>query len=57
LRGVRRIWFIGGFGPIKATEAASAVARPGWTVDLVLGRRGPDWDVLEVDNVYPEPLA
>ena len=52
-----RLWFIGGIGPIKVPEAASAVARPGWTVNLVLGRRGTTWDVLEVGNVYPETLA
>ncbi len=52
-----RLWFIGGIGPVKVPEAASAVARPGWTINLVLGRRGTTWDVLEVGNVYPETLA
>jgi hypothetical protein len=52
-----RIWFLDGIGPIKVPEAASAVARPGWTINLVLGRRGTAWDVLEVGNVYPETLA
>jgi hypothetical protein len=52
-----RIWFLGGIGPIKVPEAASAVARPGWTINLVLGRRGATWEVLEVGNVYPETLA
>jgi hypothetical protein len=52
-----RIWFLDGIGPIKVPEAASAVARPGWTINLVLGRRGATWDVLEVGNVYPETLA
>ncbi len=52
-----RIWFLHGVGPIKVPEAASAVARPGWTINLVLGRRGAGWDVLEVGNVYPETLA
>lgn len=52
-----RIWFIDGVGPIKVPEAASAVARPGWTINLVLGRRGATWEVLEVGNVYPETLA
>lgn len=52
-----RIWFLDGVGPIKVPEAASAVARPGWTVNLVLGRRGNRWEVLEVGNVYPETLA
>jgi hypothetical protein len=52
-----RIWFLDGVGPIKVPEAASAVARPGWTINLVLGRRGSGWEVLEVGNVYPETLA
>jgi hypothetical protein len=52
-----RIWFLDGVGPIKVPEAASAVARPGWTINLVLGRRGAVWEVLEVGNVYPETLA
>ena len=52
-----RLWFIGGIGPVKVPEAASAVARPGWTINLVLGRHGTTWDVLEVGNVYPETLA
>jgi hypothetical protein len=52
-----RIWFLDGVGPIKVPEAASAAARPGWTVNLVLGRRGAAWEVLEVGNVYPETLA
>lgn len=52
-----RLWFLDGIGPLKVPEAASAVARPGWTVNLVLGRRGTTWVVLEVGNVYPETLA
>jgi hypothetical protein len=52
-----RIWFLDGVGPIKVSEAASRLARPGWTINLVLGRRGDRWDVLEVGNVYPETLA
>ena len=52
-----RIWFLHGVGPIKVPEAASAAARPGWTINLVLGRRGAEWEVLEVGNVYPETLA
>jgi hypothetical protein len=52
-----RIWFIGGVGPIKVPEAASAIARAGWTVNVVAGRRGSTWELLEVGNVYPETLA
>lgn len=52
-----RIWFLNGVGPIKVPDAASALARPGWTINVVLGKRGSTWDVLEVGNVYPETLA
>jgi hypothetical protein len=52
-----RLWFLDGVGPIKVPEAASALARPGWTINLVLRRRGKTWEVLEVGNVYPETLV
>jgi len=52
-----RLGFLDGVGPVKVPEAASALARPGWTINLVLGRRGPAWEILEVGNVYPETLA
>lgn len=55
--GPGRLWFLDGVGPVKVPEAASALARPGWTVNLALGRRGTTWEVLEVGNVYPETLA
>jgi len=52
-----RIWFLDGVGPIRVPESASRLARPGWTINLVLGRHGDRWDVLEVGNVYPETVA
>ena len=52
-----RLWFVDVDGPLKVPEAATALARPGWTVNLALGRRGTTWEVLEVGNVYPETLA
>ena len=52
-----RIRFLDGVGPIKVPGAASAVARPGWTINLMFGRRGTARGVLEVGNVYPETLA
>lgn len=52
-----RIWFLDEVGPIEVPEEASRLARPGWTVNLVLGRIGDVWHVLEVGNVYPETLA
>lgn len=52
-----RIWLIGVDGPLKVPEAASRLARPGWTINLVIGRDGEVWRVLEVGNVYPRTLA
>ena len=47
------LWFEGDIGPVKVPEAASVLARPGWSVNIVLGRAGDTWQVLEVGNVYP----
>jgi hypothetical protein len=52
-----RLWLLDGVGPLKVPEAASALARPAWTVNLVLGRSGDTGEVLEAGNVYPETLA
>ena len=52
-----RIWFLDHVGPIKVPEAATALARPGWTVNCLVGRRGSTWQLLETGNVYPETLA
>ena len=47
------LWFEGEIGPVKVPKAASDPARPGWSVNIVLGRAGDTWQVLEVGNVYP----
>lgn len=47
------LWFEGGIGPIPVSPAAAQLARPGWSMYLVLGREGGTWHVLEVGNVYP----
>lgn len=52
-----RIWLVGVDGPLKIPEAASRLARPGWTINLVIGRDGDVWRVLEVGNVYPRTLV
>ena len=52
-----RIWLIGVDGPLKVPETASRIARPGWTINLVIGRVGGVWRVLEVGNVYPRTIA
>jgi hypothetical protein len=47
------LWFESGIGPVGVPKAASALAQPGWSVNIVLGRRGKTWHILEVGNVYP----
>jgi hypothetical protein len=47
------LWFEGGVGPVTVGAAAAKLAQTGWSVNLVLGRKGGKWQVLEVGNVYP----
>lgn len=47
------LWFEGGIGPVLVSAAAAKLARPGWAVNVVLGRKAGKWYVLEVGNVYP----
>jgi hypothetical protein len=48
-----RLWFEGGVGPLEIGEEASRLAEPGWSINIVLGRHGGRWQMLEVGNVYP----
>lgn len=48
-----KLWFEGGIGPVKVPKAASDIAQVGWSVNIVLGRAGSTWHILEVGNVYP----
>lgn len=47
------LWFEGVVGPLEVGETASRLAKPGWSVNIVMGRQGGRWHVLEVGNVYP----
>jgi hypothetical protein len=47
------LWFEGGIGPLPVPAAAAKLARPGWSINIVLGRVRGKWHVLEVGNVYP----
>ncbi|HMC43568.1 MAG TPA: hypothetical protein VKI20_11210, partial [Acidimicrobiales bacterium] len=47
------IWFEGGIGPLKVSKAASDLAKPGWSVNVVLARVRGAWQLVEVGNVYP----
>ncbi|HVC75231.1 MAG TPA: hypothetical protein VND96_01810 [Candidatus Micrarchaeaceae archaeon] len=47
------LWFEGGVGPLVVGETASRMAEPGWSINIVMGRQGGRWHVLEVGNVYP----
>jgi hypothetical protein len=48
-----RLWFDDDIGPVKVPRAASDLARPGWTVSLVLGRVRGQWRMVQVGSVYP----
>jgi hypothetical protein len=48
-----RLWFDDGIGPVKVPRAASDLARPGWSVSLVLARVRGQWRMLQVGSVYP----
>lgn len=47
------LWFEGGIGPVEVGHAVSRLAKPGWSVNIVLGRQPGRWQVMEVGNVYP----
>jgi hypothetical protein len=49
----REIWFEQGIGPVKEPKTASDIARPGWTVSVVLTQVLNGWQLVEVGNVYP----
>ncbi|MBA2373031.1 MAG: hypothetical protein H0V74_02355 [Chloroflexi bacterium] len=47
------LWFEGEIGPVPISAAAAKLAQPGWSINVVLGRKGGKWRFLEVGNVYP----
>ena len=47
------LWLSGDVGPVKIGKEASSLARPGWSVYLVMARSARGWKVLESGNVYP----
>jgi hypothetical protein len=49
----RELWFERGIGPVKVPKTASDLARPGWSVNVVLARVLNSWQLVEVGNVYP----
>ena len=48
-----QLWFEGGVGPVAVPTAATDLAQPGWSVNVVLARAGASWHLVEVGNVYP----
>jgi|GEM_PF-163645 len=48
-----RLWLEGGIGPVEVPKAASAIARPGWSLTASLVRRGRRWHLVGIGNVYP----
>jgi hypothetical protein len=49
----KALWFEGSVGPVPVPKEATDLAKEGWSVNVVLGRKGKTWHVLEVGNVYP----
>ena len=45
------IWFEG-TDPVNVAKAATDLAQPGWSVNVVLVRLGGSWHIVEVGNVY-----
>jgi hypothetical protein len=51
------MWFEGDrgeIGPLQVGPAITHLARPGWSVNLVMGRVQGRWQVVEVGDVYPD---
>lgn len=48
-----QLWFEGGVGPVAVPTAATDLAQPGWSINVVLARTGATWHLLDVGNVYP----
>jgi hypothetical protein len=51
------LWFEGHereIGPLHVGPAISRLARPGWSVSIVMGRVDGRWHLVEVGNVYPD---
>jgi hypothetical protein len=48
------IWFERGIGPLKVPKAATDLARPGWSISVVLARVRGAWKLVEAGNVYPD---
>jgi hypothetical protein len=47
------LWLTGDVGPLKVSKEASSLAKPGWSVYLVVARSPLGWKLLESGNVYP----
>ena len=55
--GPGALWFEGESGPVKVPEAASDLAQPGWSVNIVIARAGDTWQVLESRQRLPPTVA
>ena len=47
------LWLTGDVGPLKVSRDASSLAKPGWSVYLVVARSPLGWRLLESGTVYP----
>jgi hypothetical protein len=51
------LWFEGGIGPVPVSAAAAKLAQPGWSISVVLGRKGGTWHVLGAETSTREAAA
>lgn len=51
-----KLWFWDLRGPLEVPAEVSALARPGWSINLVLAKVNGRWHILEVGNVYPRVI-
>ena len=52
-----KLWFWDLTGALEVPAEVSALARPGWSINLVLAKVNGRWHILEVGNVYPRVIV
>jgi hypothetical protein len=48
-----KLWFESGIGPVQVSQEVSALARVGWSVNVVLAQWRGHWHIVELGYVYP----
>lgn len=52
-----KLWFESDIGPVRVSQEASALARVGWSVNIVLAQWRGHWRIVELGYVYPDRRA